>query len=260
MALSPEFSEILLAVATYPWGMAVLLNTVLIAPLLVLPPTLLTRWGAVHAWLLGVILWGTLGWRGYLVVLVYFGVGSLVTKIGYRVKAAQGIAEKRGGARGPENVWGSAAVGALCALGLAFLDNSWTLALQMAFVGSFAAKLSDTVSSEIGKAYGRRPILLTTLQPVPPGTEGAVSLEGTLAGVVGGLVLTLVGWGVGMVPVMGIPICLGAAFLANLVESWVGATWQGQWPWLTNEWVNGINTLVGAVLSGSGAWVFRTLI
>ncbi|WAS04290.1 TIGR00297 family protein [Gloeomargaritales cyanobacterium VI4D9] len=260
MTLSPELPAIFLAFATHPWGMGVLVNTVLITPLFLLPPTLLTRWGAVHAWILGVILWGTLGWRGYLVVLVYFGVGSLVTKVGYQAKATKGIAEKRGGARGPENVWGSAAVGALCALGVAFMDNSWTFALQMAFVGSFAAKLSDTVSSEIGKAYGRRTVLLTTLQAVPPGTEGAVSLEGTLAGLVGGLGLTLVGYGVGMVPVMGIPICVGAAFLANLVESWVGATWQAQWPWLTNEWVNGINTLVGAAVSGLGAWVLRPLI
>jgi uncharacterized protein (TIGR00297 family) len=258
--MSPEFPEILLAVATHPWGGAVLLNTVLIAPLFFLTPTLLTRWGAVHAWILGVILWGTLGWRGYLVVLVYFGVGSLVTKIGYQAKAALGIAEKRGGARGPENVWGSAAVGALCAVGIAGLGDGWTLPLQMAFVGSFAAKLNDTVSSEIGKAYGRRTILLTTFQAVPPGTEGAVSLEGTLAGLVGGLGLTLVAGGVGMVPILGIPICVGAALVANVVESWVGATWQGRWPWLTNEWVNGINTLVGAVLSGLGAGVLLKLI
>ncbi|MEN9216676.1 MAG: TIGR00297 family protein [Gloeomargarita sp. HHBFW_bins_162] len=251
------FPEQFPAWLAHPWGMAVLLNTVLIAPLLILPPTLLTRWGAVHAWLLGVILWGTLGWRGYLVVIMYFLVGSAVTKIGYTAKAAQGIAEKRGGARGPENVWGSAAVGALCAVGIAVWGDHGTVPLQMAFVGSFAAKLTDTVSSEIGKAYGRRTILLTTWQAVPPGTEGAVSLEGTVAGLLGGVALTLVGYGVGMIPLMGIPIGVAAAFGANLVESWIGATWQGRWAWLTNEWVNGINTLVGATLSGLGAWVLR---
>jgi uncharacterized membrane protein len=63
-----------------------------------------------------------------------------------------------------------------------------------------------------------------------------------------------------MVPILGIPICVGAALVANVVESWVGATWQGRWPWLTNEWVNGINTLVGAVLSGLGAGVLLKLI
>ena len=56
--------------------------------------------------------------------------------------------------------------------------------LQVGFVASFASKLADTTSSEIGKAYGQTTYLITTLQRVPRGTEGAVSLEGTAAGVV----------------------------------------------------------------------------
>ncbi|MCS7226313.1 MAG: TIGR00297 family protein [Gloeomargarita sp. SKYB31] len=233
---------------TNAWVQAVLLNTVLIAPWLFLPPTLLTRWGWVHAWVLGVLLWGTLGWRGYLVVLVYFGVGSAVTKVGYRVKVAAGIAEKRGGARGPENVWGSAAVGTVCALATLVLP-AWAGLWHLGFVGSFAAKLNDTVASEIGKAYGRTTILLTTLQPVPKGTEGAVSLEGTLAGLAAGLGMALVGYGIRLILPVGILICALAAVVANLVESWVGAAWQTRYSWLTNEWVNVLNTLVAALLS-----------
>jgi uncharacterized protein (TIGR00297 family) len=53
----------------------------------------------------------------------------------------------------------------------------------MAFVASFASKLGDTTSSEVGKAYGRTTYLVTTLQRVPRGTEGAISAEGTLAGI-----------------------------------------------------------------------------
>ena len=56
-------------------------------------------------------------------------------------------------------------------------------ALQVGFVASFCSKLSDTVSSEVGKAYGQTTYLVTTFQRVPRGTEGAVSLEGTAAGV-----------------------------------------------------------------------------
>lgn len=58
------------------------------------------------------------------------------------------------------------------------------LLLQVGFAASFASKLADTTSSEIGKAYGQTTYLVTTLQRVPRGTEGAVSLEGTAAGVV----------------------------------------------------------------------------
>ena len=54
---------------------------------------------------------------------------------------------------------------------------------QVGFAASFASKLADTTSSEIGKAYGRTTYLVTSLQRVPRGTEGAVSAEGTAAGV-----------------------------------------------------------------------------
>lgn len=39
------------------------------------------------------------------------------------------------------------------------------------------------------QAFGKRTFLITTLKSVPPGTEGAVSLEGTIAGVGGSLMI-----------------------------------------------------------------------
>jgi len=69
----------------------------------------LTSSGLLHAWALGVALWSTLGWRGWALCVLYLIFGSLVTKVKQAEKEALGIAEKRGGARGPENVWGSAA-------------------------------------------------------------------------------------------------------------------------------------------------------
>ena len=55
---------------------------------------------------------------------------------------------------------------------------------QVGFAASFASKLADTTSSEIGKAFGKTTYLVTTMQRVPRGTEGAISLEGTVAGIV----------------------------------------------------------------------------
>lgn len=49
------------------------------------------------------------------------------------------------------------------------------------------------------QAYGKRTFLITTLKPVPPGTEGAVSLEGTLAGVVGSIIIAGFAGGSGVV-------------------------------------------------------------
>lgn len=230
-----------------PWLVAVGLNTVLLGIAWIAPKKLLTPAGLFHAWVLGVLIWGTLGWQGYVVVMFYFLVGSGVTRIGMAQKEAEGIAEKRSGARGPENVWGSALTGALCALGTLFVGSFYRELLQLAYVASFSTKLADTTASEVGKAYGKRTFLITTLQPVARGTEGAVSLEGTLAGIVASAAIALVGWGVGLINLTAVMLCIVSAFIATNLESVIGATLQSRFDWMTNEVVNMINTLIGAI-------------
>lgn len=245
-----------------PWLVGALLNSGLLVLAWFAPKKLLTPSGYIHAWVLGVLIWGCLGWRGYTVVMVYFLVGSGVTRIGMARKQAAGIAEKRSGARGPENVWGSALVATLCALGIwtirALIPTAalWVTLLWLGYVSSFSTKLSDTTASEVGKAYGKRTFLITTLKPVPAGTEGAVSLEGTLAGVLGSAVIALVGWAVGIISPIGMGICLIAAFVATNAESLIGATLQTRWNWLTNEQVNIINTAIGALVAIGLGWLW----
>lgn len=210
----------------------------------------LTPSGLAHAWALGVILWSTLGWRGWCACVVYLVAGSKVTKVKMAKKEALGIAEGRGGRRGPENVWGSAFTAAVCALSAARWPAHAPL-LKVAFIASLATKLSDTFASEIGKAYGKTTYLITTFKLVPPGTEGAVSLEGTLAGVVGSMILTAYGVASGLVTTAAALPCLLAAFVATNVESVIGAAAQDNFGWLTNELVNGIMTVVGAA-AGAG--------
>ncbi|HEY9649793.1 MAG TPA: TIGR00297 family protein, partial [Coleofasciculaceae cyanobacterium] len=174
-------------------------------------------------------------------------------------KEAQGIAEKRSGARGPENVWGSALTGTLCALGTLIVGVPYQSLLLLGYVASLSTKLSDTTASEVGKAYGKRTFLITTLQPVARGTEGAVSLEGTLAGIVGSLAIALVGWGVGLIDLTGVAFCVLAAFIGTNLESVIGATLQSKFDWMTNEVVNFINTLIGAIAAILLALAWRSL-
>lgn len=237
-----------------PWIVAIGLNAVLLAIAFLIPKKLLTPVGYFHAWVLGVIIWGTLGWQGYAVVVFYFLVGSAVTRVGMAQKEAEGIAEKRSGARGPENVWGSALTGTTCALASLLVAPNIRGLLLLGYVASFSTKLSDTCASEIGKAYGKRTFLITTLQPVARGTEGAVSLEGTIAGILASVAIALVGWGVGTIDLMGIAWCAIAAFVATNLESLIGATLQAKFDWMTNEVVNIINTLIGAIVAILLAW------
>jgi uncharacterized protein (TIGR00297 family) len=255
-----------------PWFVAVVLNTILLGLAWIAPKKLLTSAGAFHAWFLAILIWVTLGWQGYVVVMFYFLVGSGVTRIGMAQKEAEGIAEKRSGARGPENVWGSALTGALCALGVGIINSGLVVLspqfivpnpqslLLLGYVASFSTKLADTTASEVGKAYGKSTYLITTLQPVPRGTEGAVSLEGTLAGIVASVAIAFVGWGVGLIDLLGVAWCVLAAFIATNLESVIGATLQSKYTWLTNEVVNIFNTLIGAIAAVLLAWTWISII
>jgi uncharacterized protein (TIGR00297 family) len=172
-------------------------------------------------------------------------------------KEEKGIAEGRGGRRGPENVWGSAASAAVCAIAsLAPSSSSCFLGIpanvyKLGYVTSLATKLADTFASEIGKAYGKHTFLITTLEPVEPGTEGAISAEGSAAAVLGGFLLSLCGVWTGLISVKDIPLCVIAAFIATNVESLIGALFQGKdnFQWMTNEVVNFFNTSIGAMIA-----------
>ncbi len=232
---------------TMLWLQAILINTALIAGAQRLP--LLTPSGWVHAGALGTILWGCLGWRGWLAVVVYLAAGSLVTKIGWRDKQKRGLAEARGGRRGPANVWGSAATGAALALliGSGLAPKGLLLA---GFCASFAAKLADTFGSEIGKRWGGQPRLITTLRPVPAGTEGAISVEGTLASAAGSVLMTLVLFALQLLPSLAVSAAVMLiGFVATLAESLLGALAQDRVSWLSNELVNAIQTTLAALLA-----------
>lgn len=237
------------------WLIAIALNTFLGAIALLLPRKVLTTSGIYHAWILGIVIWGCLGWQGYVVILSYLIAGSGVTRIGKDIKEAKGIAEKRDGARGPENLWGSAATGAICAIGQVIAPNPLWL---IAYVSSLSTKLADTTASEIGKSYGKSTFLITTLKSVPAGTEGAVSLEGTIAGILGSLLIAAIGCTVGLLTSpWDLLYCAIASFIATNIESLIGATLQEKYDWLTNELVNGINTTIGGAIAALIAAIMR---
>jgi len=166
-------------------------------------------------------------------------------------------------------VRGSAATALVCAAGYVqasssaytndgFLGISASLFL-LAYTASLATKLADTFASEIGKAYGKTTFLITTLERVPPGTEGAISLEGTVAAVVGGSLLPLYAWWIGLLPdANDVVLATVAAFIATNIESWIGATMQGKqgFDWMTNEVVNFFNTVIGASVAVASAQIF----
>jgi uncharacterized protein (TIGR00297 family) len=222
--------------------------------------------GALAGFAIGFVIWLGGGWKWFLILAAFFVIGSLLTKLGYSKKAARGLAEADRGRRGWQNAVANAGVGAICA-GLAIvmgnrspllsplLQNASSMEftnypiLDAAFVASFATALFDTAGSEIGGLYGKTPISLRTFQKVPAGTEGAVSLEGTLGALAAAAVLILIAVVAGVIPLIVVPLVLLGAVLGGLYESLAA----GRLP-LGHQALNFTNTLVGAILAGLLVW------
>ncbi len=204
---------------------------------------LVSRSGAVGGLLLGSVIYYGVDWRGYLMLFVFFVFASASTKLGYRHKAKIGVAQEAGGRRGAKNALANCATGLITAVLYAATGSDLFL---IAYVASFATALSDTLSSEMGQLYGKHPILITTLKPVPVGTEGAVSIEGTLIGIVGSLVLAFLALACGLFSGVGAALVVaGGAFVGTTAESYLGATLEG-FKGIDNEMINFFNTVIGA--------------
>ncbi len=203
--------------------------------------------GGLSAVLIGVAITVGLGLPGLFVMIAFFVLGSAATKLGYRVKAARGIAQEKGGARGWRNAWANGGVAAFLAL-MAALDPPRAALYAVAYAAAVATAAADTCSSEIGKAYGRRTFLITTLRPVAPGTEGAVSLEGTLAGLGGAAAVAAVGVATGLFGWRAALVVAIAGLLGSLAESLLGTVAEKR-GWMDNNLLNATNTAIGALVA-----------
>ncbi|WP_318568103.1 DUF92 domain-containing protein [Salinigranum marinum] len=202
------------------------------------------------------IVLGGFGW--FVVLIAFFSVGGLSTKFRYDEKRARGVAEDNDGARGSSNVLGNAAVAFVAVVGFATSTRLSAgpvvgTAFGFAFAGSVAAAMSDTLSSEIGGLYDR-PRLITTFQPVAPGTDGGVTWQGEVAGVVGAAFVAALA--LFLMPLSGPDeVVAGAVVLGGVagmtVDSLLGATLEGDR--IGNEAVNLLATLTGAAVSGGVA-------
>ncbi len=210
----------------------------------------LDRAGAVAACCIGSTIFAFLSWPGYGVLLVFFVLGSVSTRLGFATKDRRRLAQAEGGRRQAANVLANGGVAAACAVfaGLTPHDSIFVLA----YAASLAAAAADTVESEIGQVWGGRTVLITSFEPVAPGTDGGISLVGSVAGLVAGLATAAAGSLLGLYsPISILPVAL-AGFLATLVESLVGATVERR-GLLDNHGVNLVNTLLAALLAV--AWV-----
>ena len=176
------------------------------------------------------------------------------TKIGRARKERLGTAEARRG-RSASQVAANLGMAALVAsepVNMWLLNSRWLPrpahagALMLAMpLAALAEAAADTVSSEIGQVLGRRPRMITTLRAVEPGTDGAVSVAGTLAGLVAaGIVAGAGSWALRGGWTLFELSCAGSVF-GLLFDSLLGATVERK-GWLNNDAVNFLSTASAA--------------
>jgi uncharacterized protein (TIGR00297 family) len=204
---------------------------------------MISRSGAIGGLLVGTTIYASLGPRGFAVLALFVVGGSLLTRFGYRRKQRAGTAQDQGGRRGARNAIANCAVAVSCAL----LAAATGLELfTIAFVASIGAAFADTSESELGQLFSRTPRMITTLRKVPPGTDGAISLPGTIAGVAAACLTATLALTLGLLesPQTVLLVAL-AAFIGTVADSLIGA----HYPRVGNEATNVLCTLVAAVLA-----------
>ena len=213
-----------------------------------------SRSGFLGGVLVGATILACGGWGPWALLCAFFVIGSGATRLGYARKAREGLAQEDRGRRGSKHALANCGTALGLSVAMAVFPGQAML-FGFGIAAAFATAVSDTLGSEVGQLYGGTPFLPTTLRRVAPGTEGAISLEGTFAGIVGSLVLGVIGWGFGLYGPVGLAVVALGAFVGTLVESYVGAIW-GQDARIGNETMNFMNTVVGAAVAmGVAAFV-----
>ncbi len=188
------------------------------------------------------------GLAGLLALGLFFVLGSLASHYRKRDKEALGAAQEHGGKRSVRHALANGGVAGLCGL-LAWLFPGQQALWTVALFASLASATADTLASELGTLMGKRFVNILSFKPDRRGLDGVVSLEGTLVGALGALIMAAAfalshpgfawrSWGL---------IAL-AGFWGNYIDSVLGATLQRR-GLMSNDTVNFANTAVAALLA-----------
>jgi uncharacterized protein (TIGR00297 family) len=179
------------------------------------------------------------------------------TKVGRKKKEHLGTAEDRHG-RSAAQVAANLGVAALVSY---WVVNSWLadtywfspgaiapIPLLAPGLAALAEAAADTVSSEIGQVLGGQPRMITTLRAVDPGTDGAISPAGTLAGVIAAAIVAGIGTLAMHLDLETFWVASGGAVFGLIFDSVLGATLERR-GWLNNDAVNFLSTASAAAFA-----------
>jgi uncharacterized protein (TIGR00297 family) len=189
----------------------------------------------------------------FLAGLVVLGIAlafAITTSRFNRGSRSSSVRHEDGGRRGAGNIIANCLVGTLGAA-LELFSFDWGLELAGAwFVAGIAAGASDTVASEIGIAWGGTPRAFPTGLAVPPGTPGAISVVGMIAGIGAAAMIALPAAAMWLIPWQFIPPIVFACVCGALLESALATRYEPRGV-LDNNTLNFLNT---AAAAGVAVW------
>ncbi len=240
----------------------------------------LSKSGTTAAFFIGATVLGLGGTATAVPLLTFFFSSSFLSKIGRERKKKYDLIFDKGSRRDAGQVFGNGGLAWL-------LSILWFAAgrveFYVAYIGALAAAQADTWATEIGTLPDNpHPRSVLSLKPVPPGTSGGVTWIGTLGGLLGAVLICASAWithpeSIDVRDAWLSGLAIGAAgLLGSLADSVLGATLQARfydasrdrvtertfhrsegvkipnplvagYRWITNDVVNFICTLAGAV-------------
>lgn len=189
--------------------------------------------------IMGVVIIFSAGANWLILIVLFLIMCLLATRYSKKYKRSLGEYEGR---RTSKNVISNGVVACFMA---AF--GGYYLPFVGGFIGAIATATADTLASEIGVLH--QPRLLTTMQKVDPGTDGAVSLLGTGVGMAGAAIIGIAAYFLGIMPNLfsAVVVSVISGTVGCFMDSFLGATFERRFM-LTNEHVNLIATIVGAIV------------
>ncbi|NOY59276.1 MAG: DUF92 domain-containing protein [Calditrichaeota bacterium] len=182
--------------------------------------------GSAMTFLLATAIFGLGGLKWTVPILTFFILSSLLSKTGKSVKRRFKDTFEKSGVRDYSQVLANGGIsGILVILNHLFPDPDW----YMLYLLSLCVATSDTWSTEIGVLSKSKPRLITTFKKVNPGISGAISVTGTLAGFAGSLAIVFSGMLFISFNLNQLLSLIFLSFLGNLIDSFFGATIQGQY-------------------------------
>jgi uncharacterized protein (TIGR00297 family) len=201
-----------------------------------------TRSGAVAGTAVAFLIYIGLGLGGFVTLFAVFAITWLTTRIGYSRKRQLGLAENRGGRNAGQVLANVAAAAVFAAIAVFYRG------FEFAAVAALAEAAADTASSEMGEALSGHAWLVTTLRKVEPGTDGAVSLPGTIAGMTAAIVVAYIGVGSHAIAPGALWLVAAAGYLGTIVDSLLGATFERAHR-LNNNAVNLLSTFSAGLIA-----------